>query len=98
MTTEAKPRVRAKPDDRRAQILDEATRLIGQRGYYGLGIRELSLRCQLTDAGLLHYFGSKEKLLTALLEDRDRRDAEIVAMRAGLADTRERGAPIKLPQ
>jgi AcrR family transcriptional regulator len=81
-TTHARKRVRAKPEERRAQILHEATQLIGQRGYYGFGIRELAQRCQLTDPGLLHYFGTKERLLIALLEDRDRRDTEFVKARA----------------
>jgi AcrR family transcriptional regulator len=84
MTTQTRKRVRAKPEERRAQIIDEATKLIGQRGYYGFGIRELAQNCQITDAGLLHHFGSKEKLLIAVLEDRDRRDAEVVASAAGV--------------
>lgn len=84
MTTETRKRVRFKPEVRRVQILDEAIQLIGQRGYYGFGIRELAQRCNLTDAGLLHYFGSKDKLLIALLEDRDRRTAEVVTAAAGI--------------
>ena len=85
MTTQARKRVRAKPEARREQILEEATRLIGERGYYGFSIRELAQRCQLTDAGLLHYFGSKEKLLIALLEDLDRQGAETVREMTGLS-------------
>ena len=82
--TMTRQRDRRRPEERRRQILDEAMQLIGQRGYYGFGIRELAQRCQLTDAGLLHYFGSKDKLLIALLEDRDRRDAEFVTSSAGV--------------
>jgi AcrR family transcriptional regulator len=78
MTTETKKRVRARPEDRRRQIIDEATRLFGERGFYGASIRELAHRCRLTDAGLLHYFPSKESLLLAVVEDRDHRDEEIV--------------------
>ena len=84
MSIQARKRVRAKPEARREQILEEATRLIGERGYYGFAIRELAQRCQLTDAGLLHYFGSKEKLLIALLEDLDRQGAETVREMTGL--------------
>jgi AcrR family transcriptional regulator len=97
-TTTPRKRVRAKPEDRRAQILDEATRLIGQRGYYGFGIRELAQRCQLTDPGLLHYFGTKEKLLIALLEDRDRRDAAFVMARAGVVREGEEEPKLTLQQ
>lgn len=67
-------RTRAKPEVRRDQILGEAVHLVGERGYYGFTIKELALRCGLGNAGLLHHFGSKEQLLVALLEERDRRD------------------------
>lgn len=83
-TTTARKRVRGNPAERREQILDEAVRLIGERGYYGFSIRELAQRCQLTDAGLLHYFGSKEKLLIAVLEDSDEKGADTVRAMTGL--------------
>ena len=85
MTTPTRKRVRGNPAERREQILDEAVRLIGERGYYGFSIRELAHRCQLTDPGLLHYFGSKEKLLIAVLEDCDRKGAETVRTMTGLS-------------
>jgi AcrR family transcriptional regulator len=84
-STKTRKRDRRRPEERRAQILAEAVQLIGQVGFYRFSIRELAQRCELTDAGLLHYFGSKEKLLVALLEDRDRRDAEVVTSFAGVA-------------
>jgi AcrR family transcriptional regulator len=61
---------------RRQQIIDEATRIIGQRGYYGFSMQELADGCGLTVAGLLHHAGSKEDLLVALLEARDQRDRD----------------------
>src|SRR6202011_3572049 len=67
------------------QILNEALRIIAERGYNGFSIQELANRCGLTNAGLLHYFGSKDRLLIALLEDRDRRDSEAIASIAGFA-------------
>lgn len=69
---------RMRPVDRRRQIFDEATRIVGQRGYYGFSVQELADSCGLTVAGVLHHVGTKEKLLIALLEDRDRRDAAAV--------------------
>jgi AcrR family transcriptional regulator len=74
-------RVRTRVDSivRRRQILDEAISLIGQLGYHGLTVQALANRCGLTNAGLLHHFGSKELLLVAILEERDRREAEIIA-------------------
>jgi AcrR family transcriptional regulator len=88
-TTTTRKRVRGKPADRREQILDEAVRLIGERGYYGFSIREVAHRCQLTDPGLLHYFGSKEKLLIAALEDCDRKGREEVRAMSGLGPVAE---------
>jgi len=61
------------PEMRREQILDAATSLIGHLGYNGFTIHELARNCGLTNGGLLHYFGSKEELLIAMLEERDRR-------------------------
>lgn len=83
-TTLARKRVRGNPAERREQILQEAVRLIGERGYYGFSIRELAQRCQLTDPGLLHYFPSKEKLLIAVLEDCDLKGAEAVRATTGV--------------
>ncbi|MGY2081835.1 TetR/AcrR family transcriptional regulator [Modestobacter sp. SYSU DS0657] len=88
---EARPRgpgSRWTPEQRRRQILDEATRIVGQRGFYGFSVQAVADACGLTVAGLLHHVGSKEQLLVALLEDRDRRDAAAVAgeLGAGLDD------------
>lgn len=66
-------RVRIDPEERRAKILDEAIRLIGERGYNGLTIPELAKRCGLTNGGLLYHFGSKEELLRATLDEVERR-------------------------
>lgn len=91
-------RVRAKPEQRREQILEEAVRLIGENGYYGFTIQELARRCQLSNPGLLHYFPSKEELLIALLQDRDRRDAEVVTSIVGLQRQGDKVPEPTLPQ
>lgn len=57
--------------NRRGEIIDEAMRFVGERGYYGFGLQELANRCDLTKPGLLHYFGSKDGLLLELLRERD---------------------------
>ena len=86
-------RVRMRKDDRRAAIIDEAIHIIGEQGYRGFSINTLAKRCGLTTAGLLHHFGSKEGLLIALLEERDRRNQRAIsgrlALRRGQALTRE---------
>ena len=64
---------------RRAQIIAEATSLIGRHGYNGFTVQALAARCGLTNAGLLHYFGSKDKLLLALLEELQAEETEVLA-------------------
>lgn len=65
----ARTRFREDPAVRRAQIMDEALRVVGEWGYYGFTIQGLAERCGLSNAGLLYYFGSKDKLLLALLDE-----------------------------
>lgn len=86
MTPDGKPskRIRLDADLRRKRILDEATVLVGRSGYHGFSVQELAERCQLTNAGLLYYFGSKEQLLIALLEDRMQRDAAAIHAAVGV--------------
>jgi len=74
----ARARTRVDPALRRQLILDEAIQLIGRLGYHGLTVQALAKRCGLTNGGLLHYFGSKELLLVAILAERDRREAKII--------------------
>ena len=88
-TPKRRVRTRLDADVRREQILEEALRIISQQGYNGFSVQELAQRCGLTNAGLLYYFGSKERLLIALLEDRDRRDKDAVRAMAGLTGPRE---------
>jgi AcrR family transcriptional regulator len=87
-------RVRMRKVDRRAAVLAEAITIIGEQGYQAFSINELARRCGLTTAGLLHHFGSKEGLLIALLEERDRINtqavaARLVGLRRGQALSRE---------
>lgn len=83
-------RVREDPAVRRAQILAEAIKLIGLRGYNGLTVQALAERCGLSNAGLLYYFGSKDKMLLAVLDELQRQDTELlgplVARASGKAD------------
>jgi AcrR family transcriptional regulator len=76
---------------RRAQIVDETISVIGQRGYHGFTVQELAHRCGLTNGGVLYHFGSKEKLLVAVLEERDRREAEKVTPASADAESKKPG-------
>lgn len=86
-------RVRMNKDDRRAHILAEALRIIGDQGYRGFSLHELAKRCGLSNAGVLHYFGSKDGLLTALLDEKVRVEKEYVAEHFGESVEVDRPTP-----
>ncbi|MDI2127287.1 TetR/AcrR family transcriptional regulator [Yinghuangia seranimata] len=63
-------------DARRARILNIALQEFGENGYRGTSLARIAERAELTQAGLLHHFRSKQDLLTAVLDLRDEMDAE----------------------
>ena len=71
-------RSRDKPEIRRPSILDEAIRVIAERGY-GFTVQELAQSCGLSNAGLLHQFPSKERLFLAALEEIEAREAQFMS-------------------
>lgn len=71
---------------RRDQILDEAIRIVGERGYYGFTVQDLAQRCGISNAGLLYHFGSKDQLLLCMLQEFERRETEAIAPLVALAD------------
>jgi AcrR family transcriptional regulator len=81
----ARSHIRMNKDDRRARILAAAIEIIGDKGFHGFSIKDLAVRCEMTDAGLLHHFGSKVALLTAVLDERDRQDEIAIAAALGEA-------------
>lgn len=97
MQAATRTRVRMNRDDRRLGILAEAIGVIGERGFRGFSIRDLAARCGVTDAGLLHHFGSKNDLLLALLDERDRQDEAAIAelLEADGADARDTAQGIR---
>ncbi|MFC4138466.1 MULTISPECIES: TetR/AcrR family transcriptional regulator [unclassified Microbacterium] len=64
----------AKGIARREEILDSALDVIGRRGYQNASLKDIAEVVGVTPAALLHYFGSKEDLFTAVLRRRDERD------------------------
>ncbi|MER8047860.1 TetR/AcrR family transcriptional regulator [Streptomyces sp. NPDC094032] len=65
---------RARSEERRAEIVRAALEVIAERGYRGASLGAVAERVGLTQQGLLHYFPTKEALLVAVLEERDRWD------------------------
>ncbi|MFE0642839.1 TetR/AcrR family transcriptional regulator [Streptomyces sp. NPDC058877] len=66
--------VRARSEERRADILRAALEVMAERGYRGATLGSVAERVGLTQQGLLHYFPTKEALLVAVLEERDHWD------------------------
>lgn len=78
----------AKGVARREEILESALDVIGRKGYQSASLKEIADVVGVTPAALLHYFGSKEELFTAVLRKRDENDGLDPAVR-GLDDARD---------
>ena len=70
-TESAAPRISARAALRRAEILRAARDVFTTRGFRGGSLGEIAERVGITHQGVLHYFGSKERLLVEVLADRD---------------------------
>ncbi|TCC63110.1 TetR/AcrR family transcriptional regulator [Kribbella pittospori] len=66
----------AKGVAKREEILTAALEVIARQGYRKTSTKELAAAVGLSEAGLLHYFGSKEKLFEAVLRARDEADVD----------------------
>jgi AcrR family transcriptional regulator len=64
---------------RREAILEAALEVFAERGYRAGALGEIAARVDVTAAGILYHFGSKEELLLAVIAERDRRAAEALA-------------------
>lgn len=64
----------AKGRAKREEILTRALEVIAREGYHGASVKELAAAVGLSQAGLLHYFDSKEELFTEILRKRDELD------------------------
>ncbi len=77
----------AKGVAKREEILTRALDVIAREGYRGASIKELADAVGLSQAGLLHYFDSKEELFTEILRKRD----EVDTVDQGLAGDPRQG-------
>jgi AcrR family transcriptional regulator len=78
MAEPARPRRRLDRTARRAQILRAAFEMIGERGYRATSLAAVAERVGLTQQGVMHYFPTKDHLLTAVLEARDEWDTAAI--------------------
>lgn len=63
-------------DARRQQILEAAVELFSSKGYRSTGLAALADTVEMTNPGLLYYFGTKERLLLEVVAERDRIERE----------------------
>lgn len=66
----------AKGVAKREEILTRALEVIAREGYRRASVKELADASGLSQAGILHYFDSKDELFTEILRKRDEADAE----------------------
>ncbi|MGJ6979062.1 TetR/AcrR family transcriptional regulator [Aestuariimicrobium soli] len=66
---------------RREQLIEATMEVFAEHGYAGGSIRTIAEKARVSHATLIQHFGSKEGLLTAVLEEWDRRTVQ-----DGLAD------------
>lgn len=68
----------AKGIAKREEILERALDVVAREGYRGASVKQIAEAVGLSQAGLLHYFDSKEELFTAILRKRDEFDRTIL--------------------
>ena len=56
--------------DTRTRILDAAERLIAERGFHGVSLREITTEARANSAAIHYYFRRKEDLLSAIVDRR----------------------------
>ena len=79
--TESKTKKRMSAEDRKKAILETTVSFISQFGFWGFTIRDVAQAQNITEAGLLYYFKSKEQLLEATLKYADRTNQIAIAER-----------------
>jgi AcrR family transcriptional regulator len=63
-------------DERRARIVAAALDVFAERGYKGASLAQIGERVGITQQAVLYHFRSKDQLLVAALEERDRQDRQ----------------------
>ncbi|WP_256695586.1 MULTISPECIES: TetR/AcrR family transcriptional regulator [Actinomyces] len=87
-------RPRAGSEDKRARILNEAVVLFGEHGYAGTSLADIANAADISKAGLLHHFSSKDELFAKVLERRDREDALSILVESPAVDDDATEVPV----
>ena len=82
----------ARGQRRRDEIIDAAVELFARRGFRAGGLADLADRVGMTPTGVLYYFGTKDRLLREVVDERDRIDLAALPVDLRLADLRGAGA------
>ena len=82
--TESKPKKRMSAEDRKKAILETTVSFISQFGFWGFTIRDVAQAQNITEAGLLYYFKSKEQLLEETLKYTDLTNQIAIAEHLGV--------------
>lgn len=64
----------------REAIVNAAIEVFAVRGYRSGALAEIAAKVDLTPAGILYHFGTKEDLLLTVLAERDRRAGDVLTM------------------
>ncbi|MFZ4841874.1 TetR/AcrR family transcriptional regulator [Mycetocola saprophilus] len=70
----------------REKILTVALEVFADEGYRGTSLRTVAARCELSLAGVMHYFESREDLLVQILQRRDDVDAATISAEHPIRD------------
>lgn len=63
----------------RDAIVDAAITVFSEQGYRAGALADVGSKVDVSPAGILYHFGSKEELLLAVIAERDRRAGEVIA-------------------
>ncbi len=81
---------RVSTEIRQEQIIDQAIKIIHQKGYSGLSIRELATQVGITEPAIYRHFRSKEDIVLGILERMDRLGENLHQEMSRLPDVRSK--------
>lgn len=62
-------RIRKSPQERKSEIVKATAKLIAQKGYNGISLKDVADELHMTQQGVLHYVKNKAGLLSLLITD-----------------------------
>lgn len=68
LAVDTPPKIGQGPVNRRQAILEGASDLFQEFGYYGASLRDISRRAGISHPGMLHHFASKEDILNKVID------------------------------